>query len=50
LAKLEPRVKLLPSPTIHADFASLAALPTPDEHDAAGSVEVALLAGERALR
>jgi hypothetical protein len=47
LPKLEPWVKLLPGPTIHADFASLAALPTPDEHGAAGSVEVAFLESER---
>jgi hypothetical protein len=43
LTTLEPRVKLLPGPTIHTDFASLSALPTPDKHRAAGSVEVGLL-------
>ena len=40
LADLEPRVKLLPRPAVHPDFASLAALPAPDEHRAAGAVEV----------
>jgi hypothetical protein len=35
-ADLLPGVKLLPRPTIHPDFASLAALPAPDEHRTSG--------------
>ena len=46
-ADLEPRVELLPGPSVHPDLATLATLATPDEHRAAGSVQVALLQGER---
>jgi len=38
---------VLPGPAVHPDFASLAALPPSDEHSAAGTVEIALLEGER---
>ncbi|MGB9183506.1 MAG: hypothetical protein WCB67_05525 [Solirubrobacteraceae bacterium] len=44
---LEPRIELLPSPTIHSDLAALAALATPDEYGAARSVQVALLQRQR---
>jgi len=43
----KPWVELLPSPTVHTDFASLAALPAPDKHSATGAVQVALLERER---
>ncbi len=46
-ADLEPRIELLPRPTIHPDLTALAARPAPDEHGAAGPVEVALLERER---
>jgi hypothetical protein len=41
-ADLEPWVELVPCPPAHPDLASLAALPTPDEHCTASAVEVAL--------
>jgi hypothetical protein len=44
---LAPRLELLPRPTVHSDFAALAALPAADKHRAAGSVEVALLEQRR---
>jgi hypothetical protein len=44
---LQPRIELLPRPTIHADLAALAALPAPDEDGAARSVQIALLERER---
>jgi hypothetical protein len=47
IADLEPGVKLVPCPAIHSDVSALAALSTPDEHSAAGTVEVALLKRER---
>jgi hypothetical protein len=43
----KPWVELLPSPTVHTDLASLAALPAPDKHSATGAVQVALLERER---
>jgi hypothetical protein len=46
-ANLEPRVELLPGPSVHPDFATLAAFPAPNEHGAAAAVQVALLEGER---
>jgi len=46
-ADLEPGVELVPCPAVHPDLSALAALPTPDEHSAAGAVEVALLEHER---
>jgi hypothetical protein len=44
---LEPRIELLPSPTIHSDLAALAALATPDEYGATRSVQIALLQRQR---
>jgi hypothetical protein len=44
---LEPRIELLPSPTIRSDLAALAALATPDEYGAARSVQIALLQRQR---
>jgi hypothetical protein len=38
----EPRLKLFPSPSVHPDFAPLAALAVADQHGAARSVQVAL--------
>ncbi len=46
-ADLEPWFELLPRPSVHADFASLATLAAPHEHDAATAVKIALLEGER---
>ena len=43
LADLEPWGELVPRPTVHPDLTALAAFPTPDEHCAAGAVQVALL-------
>ncbi|HYB31476.1 MAG TPA: hypothetical protein VEF89_33120 [Solirubrobacteraceae bacterium] len=45
-AGLQPWVKLSPGPAVHADLAALAALPAPDKHRAAGSVQIALLKRE----
>jgi hypothetical protein len=47
-ADLEPGVELVPCPAVHPDLSSLAALSTPDQYSAAGTVEVAL--GATALR
>ena len=44
---LEPRAELLPGPSVHPDLAALAAFPAPDEHCAAGAVQIALLQGKR---
>jgi hypothetical protein len=44
---LQPRIELLPRPTIHSDLTALAALPTPDEYGAARSVQIALLERQR---
>jgi hypothetical protein len=44
---LEPRLKLLPGPSIHPDLSALAALPTAHEHSAAGSIEITLQKRER---
>jgi len=44
---LQPRIELLPRPPVHSDLAALAALPTPDGHGAARSVQIALLERER---
>jgi hypothetical protein len=44
---LEPRVEVLPRPTVHPDFASLAALSAADKRAAARTVEVPLLERER---
>jgi hypothetical protein len=46
-SELKPRVELFPGPAVHPDLAPLAALPAPDEDCATGSVQVALLKGER---
>src|SRR5947209_20318078 len=46
-ADLEPRVELLPCPAIHPNLAPLATFPSPNEHRAAGAVEVALVECER---
>jgi hypothetical protein len=40
-SELEPRLQLLPCPTVHADFAPATALAAPHEHRAAGLVEIA---------
>ena len=45
--ELEPWVDLFPGPSVHPDFPALAALPVPDEHGAAGTVQIALLKCER---
>jgi hypothetical protein len=42
-ADLEPWVKLLPSPVVHADLAALAALATPNEDRPARSIKVGFL-------
>jgi hypothetical protein len=39
-------IELVPCPAVHPDRPSLAALPMPEEHCAAGTVEVALLERE----
>jgi hypothetical protein len=44
---LQRRLELLPRPTIHPDLTSLAALPTPNEHGAAGPIQIALLQSKR---
>jgi hypothetical protein len=46
-ADREPRVELLPRPTVHPDLASLASLPMPDEHSTTGTIEVTFLESER---
>jgi hypothetical protein len=46
-ADLEPGVKLVPCPPVHSDLAALAALPTPDKHGAAGTVQIAFMEIER---
>jgi len=43
-AALEPGLKFLPAPVIHADLASASALAAPDEH-AAARVQVGLVRG-----
>ena len=45
-ADLEPSVELFPSPAVHPDLATLAALPTPDEDRAARSIKITLVKGE----
>jgi hypothetical protein len=45
-AGFEPRINLLPGPTVHPDLAALAALSAPDEDGTAGTVEITLLEGE----
>jgi hypothetical protein len=45
--ELEPRVKLLPGPAVHADLASLAALAVADHDGAARAVKVGLGKRER---
>jgi hypothetical protein len=44
---LQPRIELVPCPTVHPNFSALAALPTPDKYSATRTVEVALLERER---
>jgi hypothetical protein len=44
---LEPRIELLPRPTVHSDLAAFAALATPDEYGAARSVQIVLLQSQR---
>jgi hypothetical protein len=46
-ADRQPWVELFPCPAVHSDLSPLATLPAPDEHCAAGSVEVAPLKRER---
>ena len=46
-ADIEPGVELVPCPAVHSDLSALAALSTPDEHRAAGAVQVAFLESER---
>src|ERR1700729_269259 len=46
-ADFEPGIELAPCPAVHPDLPALAALSTPDQHTAAGPVEVALLEQER---
>ena len=46
-ADLEPRVELLPGPTVHPDLATLAAFATPHEHRTARAIQIALLQSER---
>jgi hypothetical protein len=43
--KVEPRLQLVPSPAIHADLATAAALAAPDQQRTAALVEIGL--GER---
>jgi len=42
----EPRLELLPGPTVHSDLAPFAALAAAHQHGAACPVEIALLEGE----
>jgi hypothetical protein len=42
----QPRVERFPRPAARPDLAALAALAAPDEHRAAGSVQIALLKGD----
>jgi hypothetical protein len=44
---LEPRIELFPGPAVHPDLSALAALSAPDEYGTAGTVQIALLEGER---
>jgi hypothetical protein len=48
-AKLEPRLQLLPSPGVHADLATPAALSSPHEQGAAAVIEIGLGKRERLL-
>jgi hypothetical protein len=47
LAGLDPRVELIPCPTVHPYLATLAALPASDENCSASSVQIAFLNRER---
>src|SRR5213082_3268876 len=46
-ADLEPRLELLPGPTVHSNLAPLAALAAAHQHGAACPVEIALRQSER---
>src|SRR5688572_1248012 len=41
-AHVKPRLELLPSPSVHADLATTATLPAPDQERAAALIEIAL--------
>jgi len=44
---LQPRVELLPRPTVHPHLATFATLPAADQHRAAALIQIALLERER---